>query len=60
MSIVQAIGLSILPNIGGFIGSFLTSNSIKTWYEVLANKFFYLPISFYTEKSENFYLYSLS
>jgi len=33
MSLVQAIGLSILPNIGGFLGSFSTRNQIKTWYE---------------------------
>lgn len=33
MSLVQAIGLSFLPNIGGFLGSFSTRNQIKTWYE---------------------------
>ncbi|CAF0853189.1 unnamed protein product [Brachionus calyciflorus] len=35
MSIVQAIGLSVLPNLGGIAGSYFTRKSIKTWYESL-------------------------
>ena len=38
MSIVQAIGLSILPNIGGIIGSLTMKNQIKNWYEPKLNK----------------------
>ena len=34
MSIVQAIGLSVLPNIGGIAGGLITKSQIKTWYEV--------------------------
>ena len=34
MSLVQAIGLTALPNLGGILGSFVTRKSIKTWYEV--------------------------
>ncbi len=34
MSILQAVGLSIFPNLGGFIGSSITRTQIKTWYEV--------------------------
>jgi hypothetical protein len=34
MSLVQAIGLAILPNIGGIAGSLVTRNNIKQWYEV--------------------------
>lgn len=34
MSIWQAIGLTVLPNIGGILGSVLTKKNIKTWYEV--------------------------
>ncbi len=35
MSIVQAIGLSVLPNLGGIAGGFLTRSQIKNWYEVI-------------------------
>lgn len=35
MSILQAIGLSALPNLGGIAGSFVTRSNVKTWYEVI-------------------------
>ena len=34
MSILQAIGLSILPNIGGIAGGLITRSQIKIWYQV--------------------------
>jgi hypothetical protein len=35
MSILQAVGLTLLPNLGGFAGSLMTRNEIKNWYEVI-------------------------
>ena len=34
MSILQAVGLTLLPNIGGIAGGILTRNEITNWYEV--------------------------
>ena len=34
MSILQAIGLTVLPNIGGIAGGLITINQIKNWYKV--------------------------
>lgn len=34
MSILQAVGLTILPNLGGIAGSYFTRKNVKTWYEV--------------------------
>ncbi len=33
MSLVQAIGLSVFPNVGGWAGSLVTRTNIKSWYE---------------------------
>ena len=35
MSIWQAVGLTLLPNVGGFVGSIGTFKEIKTWFEVI-------------------------
>ena len=35
MSILQAVGLTLFPNLGGFAGSLMTRNGIKNWYEVI-------------------------
>jgi hypothetical protein len=34
MSIYHAIGLTVLPHIGGFAGGLITRKQIKTWFEV--------------------------
>lgn len=34
MSLVQAIGLTVLPQLGGFAGSLITRTQIDAWYEV--------------------------
>jgi hypothetical protein len=34
MTILQAVGLSVFPNLGGFAGSLITKTQIKEWYEV--------------------------
>jgi hypothetical protein len=34
MSIFHAVGLTILPNIGGIAGGLITRTQIKNWYEV--------------------------
>ena len=34
MSILQAVGLTLLPHVGGFAGSMITRKQIKLWYEV--------------------------
>ena len=38
MSIFQAVGLTVLPNLGGFAGSLITRNAIKTWYDPILKK----------------------
>ena len=38
MSLVQAIGLSVLPNVGGLFGTYFTRHNIKTWYEPKLDK----------------------
>ena len=35
MSLWQAIGLTVLPNLGGFAGSLITRVQVKTCYEVM-------------------------
>ncbi|RNA23192.1 translocator, partial [Brachionus plicatilis] len=35
MSILQAVGLSILPNLGGIVSSYFTRKNLKTWFESL-------------------------
>ena len=44
MSILQAVGLTILPNIGGIAGALMTRNQINNWYEVFRNIVFILFI----------------
>ena len=34
MSLLQAVGLTVLPNIGGLAGGLFTKKEIKNWYEV--------------------------
>jgi hypothetical protein len=41
MSLLQAVGLTILPNIGGIVGGLSTRAEIKNWYEVNTRNNFY-------------------
>ena len=34
MTILQAIGLTALPHVGGIAGGIITRKEIKNWYEV--------------------------
>lgn len=38
MSLLQAIGLTALPHVGGFAGAFFMSDQIKKWYDVKIKK----------------------
>jgi hypothetical protein len=40
MTILQAIGLSIFPNLGGFAGAMITKTQVKEWYEVYIHYLF--------------------
>ena len=37
MSILQAVGLTILPNVGGILGGLITKQQVPTWYKVMRN-----------------------
>jgi hypothetical protein len=42
MSILQAVGLSIFPNLGGVFGGMTTQKNIETWYKVYRYTYFEL------------------
>lgn len=54
MSLIQAIGLSVFPNIGGIAGGFITRSQVKTWYTVSILSFFNLNGSNYKANLFNF------
>ena len=37
MSTLQAVALTVLPNLGGIIGALVNNPQIDTWYKVSAN-----------------------
>ncbi|KAJ8938622.1 hypothetical protein NQ318_012453 [Aromia moschata] len=38
-----AIGFTVLPNIGGLVGTIVVRNSINTWYETLKRPYWRTP-----------------
>ncbi len=38
MTLLEAIGLTALPHIGGLIGAFAMKDQVKNWYEVKIEK----------------------